>query len=392
MMQTSSRKRRKSEDIEYKRTCISPSSFETPTAGQAQKEQHIFNPLHFEQCDVNDVASFLSSKGFDKYASVFQEHEIRGSHLVSLNRQDLLDMDINAVGIQKDLLALFSDLHQSKSRDLSKVFNDPIHGHIELHSLLIKIVDTPQFQRLRYIKQLGGCYFVFPGASHNRFEHSIGVCHLAGELVETLKARQPDLGITDKDVLCVKMAGLCHDLGHGPFSHMFDGLFIPQARPGSKWKHEDASVAMFDHLIQVNDLQSTFDQYGITDIDLVFVKEQIAGPIETEQCSSQKQSDWPYSGRGVEKGFLYEIVANKKNGIDVDKWDYFARDCHHLGITISFDYHRFMKFVRVIPVNERLQICTRDKEVANLYDMFHTRNTLHRRAYQHKTSNVIELM
>ena len=62
------------------------------------------------------------------------------------------------------------------------------------------------------------------------------VCHLAGELVETLKARQPDLGITDKDVLCVKMAGLCHDLGHGPFSHMFDGLFIPQARPGSKWK------------------------------------------------------------------------------------------------------------------------------------------------------------
>ena len=54
--------------------------------------------------------------------------------------------------------------------------------------------------------------------------------------METLKARQPRLGITDKDVLCVKMAGLCHDLGHGPFSHMFDGLFIPEARPGYKWK------------------------------------------------------------------------------------------------------------------------------------------------------------
>ena len=55
-----------------------------------------------------------------------------------------------------------------------KVFNDPIHGHIRLHPLLVKIIDTPQFQRLRYIKQLGGCYFVYPGASHNRFEHSIG--------------------------------------------------------------------------------------------------------------------------------------------------------------------------------------------------------------------------
>lgn len=55
-----------------------------------------------------------------------------------------------------------------------QVFNDPIHGHIELHPLLIKFIDTPQFQRLRNIKQLGGTYFVFPGASHNRFEHSIG--------------------------------------------------------------------------------------------------------------------------------------------------------------------------------------------------------------------------
>ena len=62
------------------------------------------------------------------------------------------------------------------------------------------------------------------------------MCHLAGELVETLRERQPELDITEKDILCVKMAGLCHDLGHGPFSHMFDGLFIPEVRPGYKWK------------------------------------------------------------------------------------------------------------------------------------------------------------
>ena len=55
-----------------------------------------------------------------------------------------------------------------------QIFNDPIHGHIEIHPLCMRVIDTPQFQRLRYIKQLGACYLVFPGASNNRFEHSLG--------------------------------------------------------------------------------------------------------------------------------------------------------------------------------------------------------------------------
>ena len=113
-----------------------------------------------------------------------------------------------------------------------------------------------------------------------------------------------------------------------------------------------------------------------------------------------------------------QIVANKKNGIDVDKWDYFARDCQHLGMSFNFDHKRFMIFVRVIEVNRRQHICSRDKasspphpapnsvvkrvcvinkmcslqEVNNLYDMFHIRKTLHQRAYQHKTGNAIEFM
>ncbi|KAJ8361309.1 hypothetical protein SKAU_G00178340 [Synaphobranchus kaupii] len=66
------------------------------------------------------------------------------------------------------------------------IFNDPIHGSIELHPYLVFIIDTPEFQRLRYIKQMGSVYFVYPGACHNRFEHSIGVAHLAGELIQAL--------------------------------------------------------------------------------------------------------------------------------------------------------------------------------------------------------------
>nr|XP_060480201.1 deoxynucleoside triphosphate triphosphohydrolase SAMHD1 [Panthera onca] len=131
--------------------------------------------------------------------------------------------------------------------DAMKVINDPIHGHIELHPLLIRIIDTPQFQRLRYIKQLGGSYYIFPGASHNRFEHSLGVGYLAGCLVRALREKQPELQISERDVLCVQIAGLCHDLGHGPFSHMFDGRFIPLARPDVEWTIPFIKVINMDY-------------------------------------------------------------------------------------------------------------------------------------------------
>ncbi|KAM3921816.1 deoxynucleoside triphosphate triphosphohydrolase SAMHD1 isoform 2-T2 [Leptodactylus fuscus] len=300
-----------------------------------------------------------------------------------------------SVGKRLELLRILHLLCQSPNPNI-KVFNDPIHGHIELHPLLVHIIDTPQFQRLRYIKQLGGCYYVFPGASHNRFEHSIGVGHLAGCLVRTLQERQPDLRINKRDVLCVQIAGLCHDLGHGPFSHMFDGRFMPLARPQKDFKHETASVKMFDHLIQSNGLEKVMERYGLVlPEDLKFIKEQITGPLppeDEERFNSSQNSSWSYEGRQEDKSFLYEIVANKRNGIDVDKWDYFARDCHHLGIQNNFDYKRFLKFARVCAVGKKKHICTREKEVGNLYDMFHTRNCLHRRAYQHKVGNIIETM
>lgn len=103
-----------------------------------------------------------------------------------------------------------------------KYINDPIHGHIHLPRYVVECMDTPQFQRLRDLRQMGTCYFVFPGASHNRFEHCIGTSHLAGELVERFQKEQPELEIRAEEVACMRLAGLCHDLGHGPFSHVFD--------------------------------------------------------------------------------------------------------------------------------------------------------------------------
>uniref|UniRef100_A0A9J7Y3G3 HD domain-containing protein n=1 Tax=Cyprinus carpio carpio TaxID=630221 RepID=A0A9J7Y3G3_CYPCA len=159
-----------------------------------------------------------------------------------------------------------------------KVVNDSIHGHIELHPLLVKIIDTPQFQRLRHIKQLGGAYWVFPGASHNRFEHSIGVAYLAGCMVKSLQEKQPELHITNRDILCVTIAGLCHDLGHGPFSHLFDKKFIPAVQSDAKWKHEEASVNMFRHMVKENNLEPLMVSYGLDmENDLTFIDELIKG-------------------------------------------------------------------------------------------------------------------
>ncbi|XP_060912854.1 deoxynucleoside triphosphate triphosphohydrolase SAMHD1-like [Labrus mixtus] len=284
---------------------------------------------------------------------------------------------------------------------ITKVFNDTIHGHMELHPLLIKIIDTPQFQRLRFIKQLGGVYFVYPGASHNRFEHSIGVGYLAGKLAEALRSRQK-LKITDRDVLCVQIAGLCHDLGHGPFSHLYDEMFLPKAlekkeeemrRNGElgkeeEWKHEKGSCDMLDHLVKENNLKPAMKQSGlIPEKDITFIKEMIAGPLQ-----ESKNKKWPYKGRKEEKSFLYEIVSNKKNGVDVDKFDYLARDSSYLGIKNNFDFRRFLQFARVCEVEGRKTICTRDKEEDNMYDLFYTRHCLHKRACQHRVSQILQEM
>nr|XP_057939570.1 deoxynucleoside triphosphate triphosphohydrolase SAMHD1 [Doryrhamphus excisus] len=343
----------------------------------------------YSQWGIEETCRYLREEGLGEWQNVFREHKVIGVELRRLNREDLEKIGIESL---EDQLRILQSLRKLwfECPQTNKVFNDPIHGHVELHPLLVKIIDTPQFQRLRNIKQLGGTYFVFPGASHNRFEHSIGVGYLAGQLVKTLNERQPELLISRRDILCVQIAGLCHDLGHGPFSHMFDAKFIPKARPDISWKHEKASIDMFDYLVNDNDLKPLMEEHGLRlPEDLDFIKELIAGPPTT---NAGLVENWAYKGRPKEKSFLYEIVANKRNGIDMDKWDYFARDCYHLGIQNNSDYRRFLKFVRVCEEDGQKLICTRDKEAGNLYDMFHTRNCLHKRAYQHRVGNIIETM
>jgi deoxynucleoside triphosphate triphosphohydrolase SAMHD1 len=96
-----------------------------------------------------------------------------------------------------------------------KVVHDPIHKSMMLPDPVIKIVDTPQFQRLRDLKQLGTVYFIYPGASHNRFEHSLGVSYVSGKMIDYLAQMHPERCITQEERIWVRIAGAVHDLGHG---------------------------------------------------------------------------------------------------------------------------------------------------------------------------------
>ena len=306
----------------------------------------------------------------------------------------------------------------------TRIINDPVHGFIKLHPLVAKIIDTPQFQRLRDIKELGVCYLIFPGASHNRFEHSLGTSHLCGKMIDTLRdlhssEEEGYIEITEVESLCIKIAGLCHDLGHGPFSNFFDRVYIPRvimlrrqsANAGEpagcsrnenaqelKWTHKQASCDLFDFMLreEVNPgLDNKFREYGLKEEEKNFIKDLILG--ERKYGREDKRGKIRYARSDVQdkqykKSFLFEIVCNKRNGIDCGKFDYFARDCHNVGVKSNFDSRRYFHTIRVMPVGDELQIFVRDKEVFNLYELFHTRWSLHHRVYRHKTEAPIEDM
>jgi deoxynucleoside triphosphate triphosphohydrolase SAMHD1 len=154
--------------------------------------------------------------------------------------------------------------------------NDEIHQSIDLCPVLQTFLDTPQMQRLRHISQLGTSDLVFINANHSRFEHSLGVAHLAERMCKRIMDRQPALHCTKKDVLCIKLAGLLHDIGHGPFSHVYED-FITSALPRhlnkqrlsdqgdsyyaslppipQDWKHECVSLMMIDAALEYLGLQ-----------------------------------------------------------------------------------------------------------------------------------------
>ena len=243
-----------------------------------------------------------------------------------------------------------------------KVIFDQIHKYMKFDNLLLKIIDTIEFQRLRNIKQLGLCYYVFPGASHNRFEHSLGVSYLSGYMIEMLKNKQPELNITERDILLVKIAGLIHDLGHVCFSHFFDNFFLSERIPNSEFRHHEyRSCKLFEFIVKKYKID-------LSDEEIKIINRMINPDINDS--------------------FLYQIVCNKINGLDCDKFDYIVRDTYNIGLAYSFDVMRLIDQAKVI----NNKICFRSKCSFDISDLYYTRYKLHKQIYTHKVVRAIEYM
>ncbi len=247
-----------------------------------------------------------------------------------------------------------------------KSIKDPVHGIITLSNIAVSIIDTDVFQRLKDIKQLGLCYQVYPSANHTRFEHSIGVYHLAKEMIIHLQKNQPELNITNKLVELVSIAGLTHDIGHACYSHLFDNCLKDLSKElgisDVLINHENRSMILLKYIVSKTNIL-------LTDSDI----ELICNLIEPKESNNE---------------YYFQIVSNKINQIDVDKFDYIARDSCHLGLPYKFDYDRVIKNAVVIKNN----ICYPEKLECELNLLFHTRYILHKQVYNHHTVKGLEYL
>ena len=180
-----------------------------------------------------------------------------------------------------------------------KIINDPVFGFLSIpDGLLFHILQHPYMQRLNRIRQLGLSFFVYPGAMHSRFLHSLGAMHLMHEAIVSL--REKGVEITDNEATAAMAAILLHDVGHGPFSHVFEEAgMLPQ-----KMNHEDISLMMME---EIKDERGQVDgEREIMDLAICIFKDE------------------------YEKHFLHQLISSQ---LDVDRLDYLCRDSFFCGVT-----------------------------------------------------------
>lgn len=200
---------------------------------------------------------------------------------------------------------------------------DPVHGYVYITEEEKSLIDSYPMQRLRRLRQLAGSEYVYPGANHTRFEHCIGVMYLAGKVLENPNvccvANEDEAKIT-------RIAGLLHDVGHGPFSHVFEHLLIRYLDR----THED----MTSWIIEKSEVAEKLDKIG-------YEPKEVA-PLAVGKLHKDK------------KAFLDQIISS---AVDVDKQDFIVRDTYHTGAEYGFiDIFRLIHALDILGENLAVEL------------------------------------
>ncbi|MBX9911578.1 MAG: HD domain-containing protein [Beijerinckiaceae bacterium] len=223
----------------------------------------------------------------------------------------------------------------------SHEFRDPIHTFITVRSDERKVINSRPFQRLRHIHQLALTYFVYPGATHKRFEHSLGVMHLASQIFDIITSQgnihsNIQYLIPDEDSLrywrsVIRMAALCHDIGHLPFSHAAEHKLLPV-----DWDHERITKEL------------------ILSDEMKHIWQNMTPPLRPEDVvrlaiGVKKAPDLRFS---IWETILSEVIVGDSFG--ADRMDYLLRDSYRAGVQYGrFDHNRLINSIRILPTSEK---------------------------------------
>jgi HD superfamily phosphohydrolase len=228
-----------------------------------------------------------------------------------------------------------------------KIINDPVYGFLQIpHELLYDLIQHPYFQRLRRIKQVGMTYLVYPGAMHSRYNHALGAMYLMGQAITQLRNKGHQ--ITNEEALGALIAILLHDVGHGPFSHALEYLFIKNV------KHEEISLRMMHQINNEYDGQLA-----------------IAIAIFTDT--------YP-------KRFLHQLVSSQ---LDMDRLDYLTRDSFFTGVSegvVSWD-----RIIHMLQIHND-QLVVEEKGIYSIEKFIVARRLMYWQVYLHKTVLSAEAM
>ncbi len=231
---------------------------------------------------------------------------------------------------------------------------DPIHKHIRFTEAEHDILDSQMFQRLRRIRQLAGAHLIYPSAQHSRFEHSLGTMHIAGYAGETLLSK--GYLENEEEIQELRLAALLHDIGHGPFSHLFEEVLNEKSRKN----HEDIGK----EIILKSEISDIISRYGYD-----------SSTVSNLSCGQSKIK------------FLNEIIAGS---LSADIMDYLPRDGMFTGAEYgNIDYHRLVTSFQVV-TNDQLAL---DRSALYSFEsMLISRYEMFKAVYFHKTVRSAEVM